>query len=578
MSRESTIRNIVDKMTIEEKAGQVLIVDFTGTTVSPHAVKVIDKFNCAGLRVQTNIRYKNRYEFENNPDKTVMEARSYRLPRGACKDFSYNSPAPRCTPEEYASILNRFKEIAMNRKNPAPLHITLDQEGAGYENFTCGNPRVFPTPMGMAAAGDEDLMFKAAHVMGRQLKAAGFNCLQNPVLDVNTNPKNPEIGIRSFSDNTDTVTRFGLATFRGLKAAGVIAMAKHFPGRGESATDAHHDLPTIALDRKEMMRVHIAPYARLFEEGLPSIMTAHTIYPGLEKEPVPSTLSKSILTGLLREELDFKGAVSTDNILMAGIVKKYEVLEASILALKAGATLVLLRDETPLVDEVYHGLVDAIKSGGLPVRLIDEAIARNLAVKYDYGLFEDGGIVDASKAGNIQNNTEAFQIEVEAAQKSVVLLRDDQNVLPLSPDTRIMLIDQSGGSQVNFNNFNCHPGIFWESMLEQSSNVISVEIDGSREPGGKDRERVLNRIEEADVIVATDYEVHRGEKLASPFLKSLLTRGKPVIIVTNSPYNIPGDFRTVLVTFADNPQSLKTAAEILYGKRRAAGKLPIKAY
>ena len=573
--RESTIKGLIEQMTPEEKAGQVLVVDFTGVTVSPHLVNVIDRYNCAGLRVQTNIRYKNRYGFQNSPDKGILEQRSYRVPKGPCKDFSFNRPAPSVTPRQYAGLLNGLKEIAMNRRIPTPLHVVLDQEGGGSENYTCGNPLLFPRCMGLAASNDDDLVYRAARVMGRQLKDAGIDWLQSPVLDVVTNPDNPGIGSRSFSDDPDTVARFGLALARGLKDGGVLAMAKHFPGVGASPKDSHYDLPIIDASREEMMEVHLSPYVKLIEDGVPSVMIAHTVYPGLTDDGLAATVSPDIITKLLRETMGFNGVISTDNMLMAGIIKHYDILDGAIRAIKAGTSIILLRDENPLVDEIYHGLVKAIESGDLPMDAVDDAIFRNLSAKYDYGLFDNGGLVDPGSADVTQNEDEARSVEIETARKSVILMRQEDGLLPLAPDTRVMLIDQVGFCQWNVNNFHCHPGVFWEAMLEQSRTVVSVEIEGFQEPDERDEKRIFDRLDEADVIVATDYGP-KDKKSASGLLKRVAATGVPLIVVTHSPYNVPVEFKTVLVTFSDATESLRAAAEIVYGKREATGKLTVR--
>lgn len=566
------IRDLVERMTLEEKAGQLLVLDFTGVTVSPHLVNAITNYNCAGLRVQTNIRYKNRYGFQNSPERGLLEERSYRLPKGPCKDFAFNKPAPFVTPAEYAGLVNRLKDMAMNRRVPTPLHIVLDQEGGGSENYICGHPLLFPRAMGLAATGDADLVRSAARVMGRQLKDAGIDWLQSPVVDVVTNPDNPGIGSRSFSDDPDVVTRFGLAVAQGLKDAGVLSMAKHFPGVGASPKDSHYDLPVIDVDRKEMVDVHLAPYVKLIEAGVPAIMIAHVIYPGLTDDGLAATVSPDIINGLLRQEMGFDGVISTDNMLMAGIIKHYDILEGSIRAVKAGASLILLRDENPLVDEIYHGLVKAIRSGELAEQDVDKAIVRNLAAKQEIGMFEDGGKADPAKAEGAQKDPRARAVEIETAQKSVVLLRQAPAVLPLSPETRVMLVDQVGFCQWNVNNYACHPGVFWEVMLEQSSNVVSVEIEGFQAPSGRDRRRVMDRLDEADVLVATDYGT-KDKKVGTEFLKQLVATGKTVIVVTNSPFKVADELETVLVTYSDATESLRAAAEILYGRRQATGRL-----
>ncbi|MHC4216287.1 MAG: glycoside hydrolase family 3 N-terminal domain-containing protein, partial [Planctomycetota bacterium] len=198
--KESKLKAIIDGMTIAEKVGQCLVVDFTGITINPHLVDLIEKCNVAGLRVQSDCRIKAIYHPGAVTADKIRE-RSFRNPTGGCKDVAYGQPAPACRASEYASVLNKVKYMAMNRKHAIPLHITLDQEGAGYENFVCGNVRQLPSPMGIAATDDTELAYRAFKVMARQLKLSGFSWIHWPVLDVNTNPKNPEIGIRAFSDD-----------------------------------------------------------------------------------------------------------------------------------------------------------------------------------------------------------------------------------------------------------------------------------------------------------------------------------------------------------------------------------------
>lgn len=574
INKEDKLRGIIEKMTVEEKAGQLMVVDFAGVAPTPHLIKIINQYNCAGLRIQPNARIKAVYH-HGGLDMDICKQRSFREPIGGCKDLAYEEPAPYCSASQYAEILNGLKEMAMNRKSGIPLHTVFDQEGTGFENFTCGTVRLFPSQMGMAAIENTETVYKSYRAYARQLVAAGLNWIHSPVLDVNTNPKNLEVGVRGFSDKPELVAKYGEIMLKAFQAEKLIATAKHFPGRGESDVDAHLDLPVIGIAREQLMKDHVYPYRKLITEGLPAVMIAHTVYPALDNSDVPATVSYDIITGLLRKELGFKGAITTDNLLMNGLIKKYEIPDAAVRAIRAGATLLLPRAESSLIDEIYHALIKAIKDGSLPEQIVDEAIYYNLSVKYEYGLFENGGIVEPVLADQIQKDREVIALEAAAADESVVVMQDKQNILPLAVGQRVLLIDQVGQTQKNMNNLHCHPGIFWELLLKQSPDVICVETVGKKKLDEETEYRVKRRIEEADIIIGVAYNPHKGSKLNMEVLKKVKDLGKKMILVTNSPYGVPLEFETVVVTFSDATESLRAAAEIIYGKRIAKGKLPV---
>jgi len=292
-------------------------------------------------------------------------------------------------------------------------------------------------------------------------------------LDVNTNSKNPEIGVRSFGSDADTVIKYAKKMLNGWRDAGIISTGKHFPGRGESVSDAHAGLPVIDLSLDEMQE-HLKPYRALIDEGMPAVMTAHTAYPKLEPADIPATLSKIILTDLLKGDLGFKGAITTDAMAMGGIISRFEFKDALIKALNAGADLLLIRDEGPIIHEVFPEMVNAVKNGVIKESRIDDAVLRTLGVKYDYGFFEENsklGIKDPSKAAEGIKNEKVEKICVDSARKAVKVLRDDQNLLPLDPSKKVLLVEQINPMHLNANSQHCHPSIFWEKILFISENI-----------------------------------------------------------------------------------------------------------
>ena len=356
-----------------------------------------------------------------------------------------------------------------------------------------------------------------------------------------------------------------MKVFEGLKKAGTIATAKHFPGRGHSIGDAHHGLPTVELDR-DALEEHIRPFRALINAGVPSIMTAHTTYPALDPSGEPASLSKVIITNFLKGELGFAGAVTSDDITMGAILEQYEVHEAVIKAINAGTDLILLRDESSLVDEVYAKVVEAVESGLISEERLNDAAARVLKVKADYGLFENGALVDPAQSNQPARSEEVVEIARDAAARTTSVLRDRTGLLPLKPETRVLLVEQANTLHINVNSQECHPGILWEAMLQYSPNIPMVEVKMSYEEA--DRQRILKRIDEADIIVMTNTYYRRGAN-GHEFVKGFCqTCDKPVIVVTNTdlPLSLDDSFDTVVLSYGSSPECIREVAAHLYGK------------
>ncbi|MDR2542196.1 MAG: hypothetical protein LBC80_01925 [Treponema sp.] len=568
------IENILDKMTLEQKVGGLFVVDFMGSIVTPYTVKMIREYHVAGLRVDTSTRAKMSYANDTNDEKLKKMFMELEIaPTGLCSDITGGKSAA-CTPGQYAATLNTLRDIAMERPLGIPVHTVLDQEGNGSENYALNNTRLFPCPMGLAATNDPELVYKASDAIARQLHAVGINWLHSPTVDVNVNHNNFEIGTRAYSDQHELVSRYALETLRAFTANKIVATGKHFPGRGDSALDAHIECPTINASKEDMYGIHLQPYIELIKEGLPAIMIAHTIFPALDDSGTPSTVSKKIVTDLLRKELGFDGVITTDNMLMGGIISKYGIIESCIGAIVAGQDLLLLRSQTPLVDKVYHAVLEAAKAGRITTERLNDANRQVLSLKYRYGLFENGGKVETENAFVPFEDENLVLIEKEVARKAT-LVRDVNGFLPLSKDAKILLVEQVHPTQKLLNNYQCHPSVLWEKMLLEAPNVVSVEITGDDE---KNQQRVIRRLNEGDVIVATNYVERRSNKDISAFIRRLMKTGKPVIVVTNCPFEFgsPADFPAVINIFSGNHESLHAAAEIIFGKLKAQGVLPLR--
>jgi len=558
------IQQVIAHMTLEQKIGQCLVIGFVGNVVTPEILRRIRNYYPSGIRAGLTFRIKTAVH---DPYATSAEFahRVIRAPTGTVKDFVPHFPAPRVTNAEYCEFLNTLKQAALNNGLGLPLHITFDQEGDSSADYFMGGVQYFPNPMGLAKSGKPLLARQTAWAVGRQLGAIGFNWIHSPVLDVNTNPRNIEIGTRSYGETPEAAATYAREALKGFKEMQIITTGKHFPGRGASSQDSHAGLPIIGESARVMRKVHLAAFQALIDAGIPAIMSAHTAYPALDPSGRSASLSKVILTDILRGEMGFSGVVTSDDITMGGIVQEFEVAEACIEAINAGNDLVLLRDESPLIDEVFAQLVQAARSGRISGERLDEAITRTLTLKHAYGLFKNGNLRNPEKADEGVCDPRVRSIAEKSAKAAMTIIRDRQGLLPLGKNQKILLVEQQHPLHTRVNDHQLHPTVLWERMLEHNQNVGIVETTlGFNED---DKARVRRRLCEADIVVVTNY-FFRREGGGNTFIKELAATGKPVVVVTNTPYPqaVLPEYKTVVCIFSGSRQSMDATADVLFGK------------
>jgi beta-N-acetylhexosaminidase len=567
LSKERWIDDLLGRMNLEQKVGQMLVFGFAGPVITPDIIDLIQNNHLGGLRISLKFRSQtllHDLKPGTTPDENIL--RSLQYPQGNNRDYADPKQCIGCTPQEYATVLNRLRDYALERDLGIPLHFTIDQEGNGSDDLINGQ-RLFPHPMGLVASGDPELAYRVALAIGKQARAIGANMIHSPVLDVNTNPWNPEISTRAYSDEPAEVIRYALQSLRGFQETGLVATGKHFPGRGESVADAHWGLPSMDVDLETMQRVHLTPFKALIEAGLPAILTAHCQYPALGVTDDPGSVSKRVIQDLLRGELGFKGVITTDNMMMGGILQRYEIREAVVRTIMAGHDLLLYRDESSQRVRIIEAVLKAVRDGRIPESQIDTSVARILDMRWNMGLHNKGGKVIPEQATTPINDAEVIQTARDAAEKSVMLLRDEQNLLPLKPTQKILLVEQVFSTHQMANNLSCHPGMLWEEMCRESSNAGSVEIPML--PPDHDRERILRRLDEAEIIVTTNYYYHKAAATMTDLVREIHQAGKPVVVISNNPFEMaaPPDFPTVIVVFtAGGRENLQAAVRIMFGK------------
>jgi beta-N-acetylhexosaminidase len=577
-NRDEFIRKKIESMSLEEKVGQLLTFTRRGTLLTPSGIEQITKLHCGGLCLEPYAleTCKNLYWGNSQIDTTFKKPEDYFAI--ANNYFAGKTFGISITPEEYTKDLNRLQKIAMDRPSGIPLHMTIDFEGDFKNDYMSGGIRQFPGPMGMAAIGDPELTYKIANTIARQLSAIGVTQMYSPVCDVNTNPRNPEIGVRSFSDDPQMCAEHAVALIKGLQDGGIAASAKHFPGRGNSGTDAHDVLEILDMDKKRMHEVELVPFKAAIEAGVKAIMTGHSVYPAYD-DKYPTTLSEIILTGLLRNELGFEGVIVSDAIGMAAILKKWPLPKACAMAIKAGCDTILLKADDESRSQCFFGIKQAVEKGELSEERVNESVKRLLIMKYDQELFETAGKKDPKETLKITTSKEIIDFSWDVASKALMVMRDDKKLLPLNPEKRMLVIEQRIPYEFIGKDPYFHTHMFCEAMVNHSTNLILADTGFSA--FDDEIEECLELAKQVDLVVMTNYYARIVKSGNNQLLvKKLKDAGHQVVVVTNSPYleGTTKEADAVICNFSGTPDSIRVSTDLLFGKIKQypKTKLPIK--
>ncbi len=576
--RDAFISKKLAKMTLEEKVGQLLTFTRRGAMLTPSGIEQITKLQCGGLCLEPYAveTCKNLYWGNSQIDKTFKPPKDYF--KIANTYFAGKNFGISITPGDYTKDLNKLQKIAMARPSGIPLHMTIDFEGDFKNDYMAGGIRQFPPPMGMAAIGDPKLTYKINNVIAKQLSNIGVTQMYSPVCDVNINPKNPEIGVRSFGDDPEVCAKHAVAFIQGLQDGGIAATAKHFPGRGDSGTDAHDVLDIIRADKKRMQEVELVPFKAAIAAGVKAIMTGHSVYPAYD-DKYPTTISVKLLTGLLREELGFDGVIVSDAIGMAAILKQWPLPTACAMAIKAGCDTILLKADDESRSQCFFGIKQAVENGEISEERLNEAVTHLLRMKYDQGLFETAGKMSPEKAQKYAMSKPVVDFCWDVSKKALMVLRDDKKMLPLSTTEKTLVIEQRIPYEFCGKDPYMHQHMFCEDMVAHNQNLILVDTDfAANEDEFKE---CLELAKQVDLVVMTNYYARIVKTGNNRLLvKKLKEMGKKVVVVTNFPYvegtTVEAD--TVICNFSGTPDSIKAAVELMYGKIKQSPKtkLPIK--
>lgn len=483
-------------------------------------------------------------------------------------------------PLSYAAKLNHMQRIAR-----VPLLIASDMEngtgmrlGGSYalpSLLPQGGGTVFPPVMALGATRSDDLAYRLGKVLGAEARAVGVHLVFGPVLDVNANALNPVINVRSFGEDPALVSRLAAAYIRGARENGLMTTGKHFPGHGDTETDSHIGLPLIRGSKAHLDSVDLPPFRTAVGNGIDAIMTAHIAVTGvLGDSAPPATLSPYFMTDVLRKEMKFDGLLVTDAMTMGGVANRYGATEPLILALQAGADILLMPHS---VTEAINTVTGAVQSGRLTQARIDESVRRILRLKAQAGL-RTGRLVDLNAVDTIVNVPARSSVANEVAQKSITLARDERSLVPLSRNgKRILAITYADAGDLLAGR------VFNQELRAAGFTVNAVPVDSRTTPAELDALKVW--ADSADVVIASAYVYPResrgsiGAEGGFPGLIGQLAAAKKNLIAISfgNPYLVSA-YPTVpayMLAWGGAPVSQRAAAAALLGTAPISGRLPI---
>ena len=465
----------------------------------------------------------------------------------------------------------------IQRTARVPLLITADLEGGTGWIAPAGTR--FPLAMSIGATGSEQLAYMAGKASAMEGKALGINVNFYPVADVQINPANPIINIRSFGEDVKKVSELTSAYVRGVQDGGMIATVKHFPGHGDVASDSHLELPVLTFDRKRLDAVELPPFRAAIAADVGAVMSAHIFMPSLEeKEGVPATMSYGVLTRLLRDDLGFKGLVFTDAMDMHAITKNFGEGDAAVRSIEAGADLVLYAYTEPS----FNAIKEAVQSGRLTEKRIDDSVRRILRAKWRVGLgkYQPANVNSLSTVVGSRANRELSQ---RISDEAITLVRDERSSLPLRPDAEkrvlhVNILDSRIGWREG-------PvgRVLAEEIPKRFPKAVTVEIDDLSVANELTMTRTMADMVDAVVVTAfIRVAAYKGSidltEAQTALIKDLAAMQKPfVFVIFGSPYllhHIP-ELPSYVVTYDTHPAAEMAAVKAITGEIPFKGKLPI---
>jgi beta-N-acetylhexosaminidase len=513
------------KMSLEQRVGQVFMLGFDGTTLTASNRALVQGLHLGGVTLFAR-------NITDGPQLARLDA--------------------------------ELQTIA----DPVPLFISVDQEGGLVVRVTDG-ATIFPGNMAVGATGDPTQARRIAQASASELLAMGVNMDLAPVVDVNTNPQNPVIGVRSFGSDMGLVSDFGVQTIQGLQSSGVSAVGKHFPGHGDTEVDSHRDLPVVPHSLERLQALEFVPFKAAIEAGVDGIMTAHVYLPAIEpQQDLPATLSRTVLTSLLREQLGYQGLILTDALDMDAIKKDRPAAEAAVQAFEAGADMLLIAgitaDDRRHLAEGPPALLAAVQAGRVSEERLNASVVRILEAKAKRGILPGAVPPTTVPDAAVLNSLEHRALALDVARKAVTLQRDNAQLLPLKASQQILVVVPDAPTRSDVQDDQLASSLV-EAVRQFAPSATEAPIRSA-----------VNTARSADVIVLGTYDLARDADQQA-LAKALSATGKPVIAVSlRGPYDAAAvpEIGTFLTIYGDRPIHLQAAAEALFGRITPSGRVP----
>ena len=509
-------------MTLQEKIGQRLMTGFPGTEMSEEFIQAVKTHKIGNV-----ILFR-----ENVRDCAQLKQ--------LCQDI----------------------QELVRKETGHSAFIAIDQEGGVVTRLREDGVNV-PGAMALGAAGDPENAYKAGLLIGRELRALGPNFNFAPTVDVNSNPKNPVIGVRSYGDDAQTVGKFAANAVRGLVEGGVLCTAKHFPGHGDTDLDSHLALPCVDKPLEVLEQVELVPFRAAIEAGVPAVMTAHILFPQLEPENIPATMSRRIMQGLLREKLGFEGIIVSDCMQMKAIASHYGTVEGTLASFQAGVDLVEITHDPILCSQAAELALKAAQSGELSLEENDASVARILAFKERW--IEQPVEEDFDFAAAAEESRAMMEKTITQIRRGSFTLGENPLCIGCPP-YRVSLVDNVEGQKEN---------PFGHQMARELSGTCGHM---SQDPTA---EEIAALVEQAKAhscaVVGTFNGTTRKGQLA--LVHALADSGIPTAAVALwNPYDLKELPESVwaIAAYEYSTGSIQAVAKVLRGELVPTGKLPVK--
>ena len=509
-------QEVFEKLTIEEKVGQMLMFAFHGQEFNEQLKTQIDEFHLGGvIHFARNIK---------DPDQALK----------LNKD-----------------ILNYSKY---------PMFIGIDQEGGIVQRITKGTTP-FPGAMALSASGKNIRALNKA--VGEDLKQMNYNMVFAPVADINNNPLNPVINSRSYSDDPSVVSEYVIEAFNGFQDANILPTVKHFPGHGDTSVDSHISLPKVNKSKKEIESLELVPFKNAIKAGIDGVMVAHIVYPTYD-ELYPSTLSKTIVTDILRQKLGFEGLVVTDSLTMGAINNNYTKKEIVTLAANAGIDLLIFCGKADINEqrEIYQGFVQSVKEGSIPLEIVDAAVRRILSYKEKY--------CNQINEEYLYPNEEKINLGKDLSLSSITLVKDN-NTLPINNKKTLVIFPKIKLFSLVDNDVNDYVTL-GNCLKKQDVDVDEIVISNDDFNLSYISEKTLSY----DKIIMATYNVCKDDYQTKVF--NCLPKDKVTVVAMRSPYDIYQleGLKSYICVYEASDLALSNLALCLVGKEKFLGKLPVK--